>query len=122
MAQQQFVGKSGEDLAAAYLENKGYRILERNWHAGHKELDIIALDGQMLVVVEVKTRSSELYEEPWQAVTAMKIRRSVQAANYYIRRNAIDLEVRFDIVSIVYRADGGHSIEHIEDAFTALID
>ena len=52
------IGKNGEDLAVEYLVNKGYKILERNWRSGHKEIDIIAMDGDTLVVVEVKCRSS----------------------------------------------------------------
>ncbi len=119
MATHNLTGKWGEDIAIAYLEKKGFRVLERNWHAGHKELDIIALDNDMLVVTEVKTRGNDEYEEPWQAVTAMKIKRTVQAANNYIKLKAIDLEVRFDIVSIIRKADGGFEVEHIEDAFTA---
>lgn len=119
MATHNKTGKWGEDLALAYLEKKAYRILERNWYAGHKELDIIALDNNILVIVEVKTRSSDDYEEPWQAVTASKIRRTVQAAHAYIRLKAIDLEVRFDIVSVIVQKDGQYTIEHLEDAFTA---
>ncbi|MBO5718070.1 MAG: YraN family protein [Bacteroidales bacterium] len=119
MATHNRTGRWGEDIALTYLEKKAYRILERNWHAGHKELDIIALDGNTLVIVEVKTRSGDDYEEPWQAVTSLKIKRIVQAANLYIRQKAIDAEVRFDIVSVVMRPDGQAEIEHIEDAFTA---
>lgn len=121
MAQHNRTGKTGEDLAIAYLEEKGYHILERNWHAGHKELDIIALDKKFLVFIEVKTRSRDDYEEPWQAVNDVKIRRSVQAANYYIRLKAIDLEPRFDIISILMLPDKQVRIEHLEDAFTALL-
>lgn len=119
MAKHNLTGQWGEDAAIAYLKNKSYQILERNWHAGHKELDIIALDQDFLVVIEVKTRSKEDYEEPWQAVTATKIKRIVQAANLYIRQKAIDLEVRFDIISVIAQDDGSFSIDHIEDAFTA---
>ena len=119
MATHNRTGRWGEDIALTYLEKKAYRILERNWHTGHKELDIIALDGNTLVIVEVKTRSGDDYEEPWQAVTNLKIKRIVQAANLYIRQKAIDAEVRFDIVSVVMRPDGQAEIDHIEDAFTA---
>ena len=119
MAKHNITGKTAEDIALEFLEKKGFRIIERNWHSGHKELDIIALHNNMLVVVEVKTRANEDYEEPWQAVTKSKIRNTVQAAHHYIRLNAIDLEVRFDIVSVLMFPEGEFRIEHIEDAFTA---
>lgn len=119
MAKHNITGKTGEDIAIEFLEKKDFRIIERNWHSGHKELDIIALHNDILVVIEVKTRASEDYEEPWQAVTKSKIRNTVQAAHHYIRLNAIDLEVRFDIVSVLMLPEGDFRIEHIEDAFTA---
>ena len=109
-------GKLGEDLAVNYLINKGYQILERNWRSGHKEIDIIALDGDTLVAVEVKTRKSNTYGEPDTAVGAMKQQMLIWAADAYVRYKNLDVEVRFDIVSIVI-TDTGEHIEHIEDAF-----
>ena len=109
-------GKLGEDLAVNYLINKGYQILERNWRSGHKEIDIIALDGDTLVAVEVKTRKSNTYGEPDIAVGAMKQKMLIWAADAYVRYKNLDVEVRFDIVSIVI-TDTGEHIEHIEDAF-----
>ena len=109
-------GKLGEDIAVNYLINKGYQILERNWRSGHKEIDIIALDGDTLVAVEVKTRKSNTYGEPDIAVGAMKRQMLIWAADAYVRYKNLDVEVRFDIVSIVI-TDTGEHIEHIEDAF-----
>ena len=109
-------GKLGEDLAVNYLINKGYQILERNWRSGHKEIDIIALDGDTLVAVEVKTRKSNTYGEPDIAVGAMKQKMLIWAADAYVRYKNLDVEVRFDIISIVI-TDTGEHIEHIEDAF-----
>ena len=109
-------GKLGEDLAVNYLVGKGYRILERNWRSGHKEIDIIALDGDTLVAVEVKTRKSNTYGEPDIAVGAMKQQMLIWAADAYVRYKNLDVEVRFDIISIVI-TDTGEHIEHIEDAF-----
>lgn len=109
-------GKLGEDLAVNYLVNKGYQILERNWRSGHKEIDIIALDGDTLVAVEVKTRKSNTYGEPDIAVGVMKQRMLIWAADAYVRYKNLDVDVRFDIVSIVI-TDSGEHIEHIEDAF-----
>ena len=110
------LGKIGEDLAAEYLIGKGYQILERNWRSGHKEIDIIALDGDTLVAVEVKTRKSNTYGEPDIAVGAMKQQMLIWAADAYVRYKNLDVDVRFDIVSIVI-TDAGQHLEHIEDAF-----
>ena len=109
-------GKQGEELATQYLINKGYEILERNWRNKHKEIDIIARDGQYLVIVEVKTRQTDEYGDPDIAVTKQKQKCLISAANSYILRNHLDVETRFDIISIIFR-DGEPVIEHIEDAF-----
>ena len=110
------LGRIGEDLAVEYLINKGYRILERNWRLGHKEIDIIALDGDTLVAVEVKTRKTNTYGEPDLAVGADKQRMLIWAVDAYVRYRQLDVDVRFDIVSIVF-TDTDRKIEHIEDAF-----
>ena len=110
------LGKLGEDLAANYLIDKGYRILERNWHSGHKEIDIIAMDDDMLVIVEVKTRKSVDYGDPDIAVGKDKQQMLIWAADSYVRYKRLDVEVRFDILSIVV-TDGAPEIEHLEDAF-----
>ena len=110
------LGKLGEDIAVQYLTNKGYEILERNWRNIHKEIDIVAKDGEELVIVEVKTRQSDEHGEPDMSVTKRKQRMLIAAANAYISRFNMDVETRFDIVSIIYR-DGEPVIDHIEDAF-----
>lgn len=110
------LGKLGEDLAVNYLIDKGYQILERNWRSGHKEIDIIALFDDILVVVEVKTRKSDFFGEPDIAVGASKQRMLIWAADAYVRYKKLHVEVRFDIISIVFTA-GEPEIEHIEDAF-----
>ena len=114
------IGKKSEDLAVEYLENKGYQILERNWRSGHKEIDIIAKDGDILVVVEVKSRKSTNFGDPDIAVGAMKQRMLIYAAEAYLNYQHLDVEVRFDIISMVITPQGEH-IEHIEDAFYPLI-
>ena len=116
MAVHNDLGKLGEDLAVQYLTDKGYEILERNWRNIHKEIDIIAKEGDDLVIVEVKARQSDEYGEPDIAVTKRKQRMLIAAANAYILRNNLDMSTRFDIVSIVFK-DGEPVIEHIEDAF-----
>ena len=127
MAEHNLFGKTGEDQAVRFLESKGYTILERNWHSSHREIDIIALDGNWLVIVEVKTRSSRDYQSPWEAVTEEKQRLLIKAAHHYVCLKNIDLPVRFDIVSLVKGGplpegavkQGEWVIEHIEDAFLA---
>ena len=116
MAKHNDFGKLGEELAVNYLIGKGYEILERNWRNIHKEIDIIAKDGKDLVIVEVKTRQTDEYGNPDVAVTKKKQRMLIAAANAYITRNNLDIETRFDIISIVFK-DDAPVIEHIEDAF-----
>lgn len=77
MAEHNELGKWGEDEATLYLENKGYVVIDRDWKAGKRDLDILAVspDGKTLVVVEVKTRSGEEYQQPEEAVDVRKMRR-----------------------------------------------
>lgn len=110
------LGKHGEKLAADFLQEKGYKILHQNWHYDRKEIDIVAIDKKMLVIVEVKTRSSTYFNLPEQTVSLQKQKFLIDAANAYIETFNIDLEVRFDIISIVF-AKGSYKIDHLEDAF-----
>jgi putative endonuclease len=116
MAKHNELGKRGEELATQYLTEKGYEILERNWRNIHKEIDIIAKDGECLVIVEVKTRQTDEYGDPDIAVTRQKQWRLISAANAYVFQNKLDIDTRFDIISIVFH-DDEPIIEHIEDAF-----
>ena len=116
MAEHIDFGKQGEEIAVNYLIEKGYEILERNWRNRHQEIDIIAKDGKELVIVEVKTRKSNNYGEPDLAVNKQKQRLLISAANAYIFRNKLDIDTRFDIISIVFK-DDKPVIDHIEDAF-----
>ncbi len=113
----QELGQKGEELAAQHLAQKGYRIIRRNWHFGHKELDLIARQGNTLVVVEVRTRTSNYWEEPKESIRRKKQKFIVQAADEYIQRYKLDCDVRFDIISIVLQPGLPPEIEHIEDAF-----
>ena len=116
MADHNDFGKLGEELAVNYLVGKGYQILERNWHNIHTEIDIVAKDGKFLVIVEVKARQTDEYGAPDIAVTKKKQQMLIAAANAYIFKKRLDVETRFDIISIVFK-DGQPVIEHIEDAF-----
>jgi putative endonuclease len=120
MAEHNETGKKGEELAVNFLKKKGYKILETNWRLGGNEIDIIAMDGDFLVVAEVKTRTSNTFGEPEIAVTKEKQKALIRAANAYVRIKQIDKETRFDIVSIILVKDK-EQIHHIEDAFYPLI-
>lgn len=111
------LGKLGEDIAADYLVSKGYTIFERNWRNHHKEIDIIAFDGKMLVIVEVKTRQTDDFGTLDPNVDRRKQRLLIAAANAYIFRHNIDYETRFDIITIILKENQELVIEHLEDAF-----
>ena len=115
MAKHNILGHEGEDIAADYLVKQGYAIMDRNWMCGHKDLDIVAVKDHTLVIVEVKTRSSTDWGDPEDFVTDRKIKRIVNSADAYIRYNCLDLDVRFDIISVIF--DGlEFKLEHIEQA------
>lgn len=116
MAEHNILGKAGEDAATGYLEQHGYTIRHRNWHKGHYELDIVAAKNKELIIVEVKTRSNTEFAEPQDAVTPQKIRRTVKAADTYLKLFHIDAPVRFDIITVVGEP-GRFVIEHIKEAF-----
>ncbi len=106
-------GFAGEEKAADYLRDLGYKILEQNWCSTMGEVDIIALDREALVFVEVKSRRDIGYGLPQQAVNGFKQRQIIKAALGYIKsRGIVDKDVRFDVVSI-----SGEDIELIENAF-----
>jgi putative endonuclease len=116
MAGHNDLGKLGEELAVDFLKKAGYEILQTNWVFQKAEIDIIARKGNMLAVTEVKTRSSIEFGLPQEFVKPKKIQLLVKAVNEYIIQNDLDVEVRFDIISI-YKNNGNFEIEHLEDAF-----
>jgi putative endonuclease len=115
-------GKSGEKIARQFLENKGYCILKVNWRNSHKEIDIICKKEKILVIAEVKTRSDNYFQEPFEAVEKRKQNLMVEAAEAFIEEYTDYEEVRYDILSIVKRKDSEPEIEHIEDAFIPGVD
>ncbi|MEW6468669.1 MAG: YraN family protein [Bacteroidota bacterium] len=116
MAEHNKTGSKGEKLARKYLEEKGYLVLETNWRSRKLEIDLIARCGDKLVVAEVKTRSTAFFGEPEEFVTRSKRQNLVKAAHAYLEENGLDLEVRFDIISVII-SNGPPSVQHIEDAF-----
>lgn len=116
MAEHNRTGKKGEQLASRWLREHGFTILHRNWRHGRSEIDIVAREGDFLVVVEVKTRMSDRWGDPELAVGPAKRRQLIRAADELVRTFAEDLEVRFDLVSITHTPDGPE-ILHIPNAF-----
>lgn len=116
MAKHNELGKIGEELALKLLKTKGYQILGTNWHSGHEEIDIIAKDGDVLVIVEVKTRATTDFGEPEFAVNKHKQNSIIRTADKYIQENNWCGDTRFDVVSIVI-SKNEKKIDHIEDAF-----
>jgi len=116
MIEKHELGKRGEAFALKLLVSKGFKILETNWRFRKDEVDIIAKNDSYLVIVEVKTRSTNYFGEPYTAVTKKKQGFLIRAANAYIEEKDINLECRFDIISIIFSEKKYH-VEHIEDAF-----
>jgi len=110
------LGCWGEEVSAECLSDKGYVILERDWHSSHRDIDIIARQGDSIVFVEVKTRRNRDYTEPLQAVNYQKRKNLSRAVNHYLHYRSLDCPWRFDVITVV-----GHigcdtpEINHVED-------
>jgi len=112
------LGRAGEDLAASFLEGQGYRIVTRNYRKRFGEIDIIAEDGSDLVFVEVKTRSSNTFGSPLEAVDLRKQLRMARAALDYMSGSGLhDRSARFDVVAVHLRQDKPARIDHVRNAF-----
>ncbi|GLB52700.1 UPF0102 protein [Neptunitalea chrysea] len=116
MAEHNDFGKLAEDEAVNYLKRKAYRIAFRNYRYGKAEIDILAFDNEVLVVIEVKARSTGYFGDPEQFVSKRKIQFLINAVNKYVEQNNLDVEIRFDIIAILKQKDG-LVVNHIEDAF-----
>ncbi len=116
MAGHNELGEKGERLAKDYLIKKGYEILTTNYRFKHLEVDIIAKYKNELIIVEVKTRQNDYLAGPEDTVTKGKQKSIVKVANAYILENDLDIDTRFDIISIILN-DKETTIEHLEDAF-----
>ena len=113
------IGARGEEAAAAYLERMGMEIIDRNWRSGRGELDIVALDGEDLVVCEVKTRTGESQGTPEDAVSAAKRKRLSRLAQAYVAAAGLsECNVRFDVVTIRIITEERALLRHHRAAFT----
>ncbi len=110
------IGVLAEKHAKEYLLELGYQILDTNWQFGHLELDIVAREADQLVIVEVKSRNGIRYEHPSEAITDIKIRRIVDAAEAYIFQKDLHCDTRFDVITVIFFGDIPE-LEHFKDAF-----
>ncbi|MCK0160923.1 YraN family protein [Allomuricauda sp. F6463D] len=109
-------GKLGEQKATTFLLDRGYKILERNYRYLHAEIDIIAQKNNYVVIVEVKARNTGFLEDISNVITPKKVKLLTMAANHYVEQMDSDVEVRFDVITVVKKGDD-FEIEHFENAF-----
>lgn len=111
-------GRRGEELACGILAKKGYEIVKRNFRFGHGEIDVIAKKDDLLVFVEVKTRTNYEFGEPEQAISKSKQKQIIKIAKAYLYINEIyNVQCRFDVVAIMLERHKDPRINHIENAF-----
>jgi putative endonuclease len=112
------LGREGERLAADLLERRGWTILERNYRAGRKEVDLIARRGALVAFVEVKSRSGTGFGHPLEAITWKKRREiSAVARQWWAAHPGVGRIYRFDAVAVFFGPEGPTRIEHVEDAW-----
>ena len=107
------LGIEGEKIARSYLKRAGWKILENNYKTPFGEIDVIANKGETIAFIEVKTRLSDNYGLPSEAVSNERKLRYIRGANYFFTNKIIDCTVRFDIIE-VFRGE----LNHIENAFS----
>jgi putative endonuclease len=108
------LGRQGEDLAASFLAEAGMKILDRNWRCAAGEIDVVALDGRVLVIGEVKTRSGARFGSPLEAVSRPKARRLRKLAVLWAReQGAFFDQIRIDVIGVLQARPGEFSIEHV---------
>lgn len=117
MAKHNETGKQGEEIAYQLLLAKGYTILETNWRYRRAEVDIIAKEGDILVFIEVKTRSTDHFGKPEAFVTDRKKEFLQTAASVYMEEIGHEWEIRFDIIAVLLHPTRAAEVEHFEDAF-----
>ena len=119
MADHNDFGKLAEELAEQFLGQKNYKILAKNYRYQKAEIDIIAEFENQIIIVEVKARKTDAFMLPQEAINKKKIRLIVSAANDFLEQNNINLESRFDVISVLPNETGKLEINHIENAFEA---
>jgi putative endonuclease len=108
------LGRNGEQAAVEYLERAGLRILDRNWRCADGEIDIVAAERRVLVICEVKTRSSGQFGSPLDAITRSKRARLRRLAVRWLTAHGVLFdEVRIDVIGLVSDPSGGYQLEHV---------
>ena len=108
------VGRYGEDVATRYVQDAGWRVLDRNWRGADGELDLVALDGTALVTVEVKTRRGLGYGHPAEAVTARKIARLRRLTAQWVAAHDVrPRSIRIDVIAVLVPRSGAAQVEHL---------
>ncbi|MBQ6653230.1 MAG: YraN family protein [Prevotella sp.] len=115
MATHNELGKWGEEIATAYLRDKGFVIVERNWHSQHRDLDIVALDASEMVFVEVKTRRSDMFAYPDQTIPPQKRKHLQLSINHYVKSHHITRRFRVDIITVIGDIGQTPQINHLAD-------
>ncbi len=117
--QRQQLGRQGEEIACAFLLEKGLRLECRNYRVRSGEIDLVMWHGDILVFVEVRTRSDNFFGEPVESVQSGKRRKIINVARHFLREKKIDAEVRcrFDLVGVLLRKDQPAEIEYLPNAF-----
>ena len=116
MNNNQYLGKTGEKLSVDFLIGKRFKIQNRNWRYKKAEIDIIASKKNILIFIEVKTRKSDYFSRPEDAITSKKIELYQESAESYLEQNNLENEVRFDVISIIH-TENKTKIEHFINAF-----
>lgn len=112
------LGERGEDAAAEYLQRTGMTVVERNWRCQAGEIDIVALDGRTIVLVEVKTRRTARKGTPEESVTPAKQRRYSKLGEAYLQSAGVQsTPVRFDVITLLVRAENRALLRHHRAAF-----
>jgi len=114
-------GRNAEKVAAGYLKARGYRIWKCNWRWGKRELDLVTLHRDELVIVEVKSRVGNAVNDPSVVVDQIKERNIILAAEAFIRLHGCSRPTRFDVIAVIYRGSD-MEIEHMENAFYPTVD
>jgi putative endonuclease len=108
------LGREGEQVAVEYLERAGLRVLDRNWRCADGEIDIVAAERQVMVVCEVKTRSSASYGTPIEQITRAKLVRLRRlASRWLVAHGVLFDEVRIDVIGLIRKPSGDYEIEHV---------
>lgn len=117
MYQRHILGRIGEDVAAQYLINKGYEMIERNFSCKQGEIDIIAKDKNELVFIEVKTRTNGTYGRPIDAITSYKQKHLIKSIEYYLFKHKLEkILIRIDVIEVYPKGENKYFVNHVKNA------